>query len=283
MREKPPPLASSPTGRLYLPVITASHGAGASTLAGLLAGVMDDAVVLDVGARVTSPWAEWSTGGEGLAALPPDRPVRRSAIRAAASVLGATGAVLTDRRPWSSPPLHLPVEPAAWYQLGAAGGWASVLVDTGVHLAEDLVTARHTTDHRSLAARWCALPGSVAIFAVDASGSGVRALQLGLQAALADGLPVDRAVVALIGGPRRLPAPVQAARTMLTRHVAAVLHLPHEAQIRAHGLSRPLPPRSGVRTAARDLAVAAAEVAAGLPVAPDPCPLSTTVSVKEAA
>ncbi|QKV97843.1 hypothetical protein HUT19_26895 [Streptomyces sp. NA02950] len=79
------------------------------------------------------------------------------------------------------------------------------------------------------------------------TGSGVQALQTAVKAASAEGLPLHRVIVALTAtGEGRAPASVRAAAAMLEPRVRAVVQVPHDPRIRAHGMrdASRLKPRS---------------------------------------
>jgi hypothetical protein len=214
--------------------------------------------------------------------VPADRPLTVGAVVAAASGCraadGARWEVLTDHQEWSHPPLPLPVDPWAWYQLAALGGWQAVIADTAYPVADELVGSRHA-GREAVTARWCGLPGAVPVLCAAANAGGVQALQGAVMAALAEDLPLRRMVVALVcTASGALPAAVQAAVTMLEPRVAAVLEVPHDPQLRAHGLHDPARLRARTQRAAGELAQAVLEVARTvwgdpLPVAPVPAPL----------
>ncbi|MFE2911408.1 hypothetical protein [Kitasatospora indigofera] len=241
--------------RVITPVFSAVGGSGRSTVAGLLAtglAAMVPSVVLDLAPRLASPWPEWSSApGAGLASIPPHMPLSRRQVHAAAGTnpapAGAGWQVLTDHREWSAPPLAPVDAPAAWHQLAAVGGWQGVVADTAYPMAHDIVAAR-TAGRTGWTAAWCALPCSVPVVCTAATASGMQALQTALTAAAAEGLPVQRMVLALVStGDGRLPAPVRAGETMLRPRVAAVVHVPYDPQIRAFGL------RDATRLGARSL------------------------------
>jgi hypothetical protein len=239
-----PTIALPAQARLVVPVMGSTGGSGRSTTAGLLAFGMasvGSAAVLDTAPHLTSPWPSWTSDpGAGLISIPPTHPTTRRQVLAAASLCrgpdGHSWQVLTDHQEWSSPPLSLPSAPAAWYQLAAAGGWQSVVVDTPHLVAHDIVTAR-CQGHTGLTASYCSLPFAVPVLCAAATGPGVQALQTAVKAASAEGLPLQRMVVALVAiGDGRLPAPVRAAATMLQARVSAIIHVPFEAHIRTHGM-----------------------------------------------
>ncbi|WP_405668968.1 hypothetical protein [Streptomyces sp. NBC_00055] len=275
--------------RLVLPVMAATGGSGRSTVADLLAGAMTAAgsgtVVLDIAPRLSSPWPSWTAGQEagGLAALPPDRPLTRSQVQKAAARRSAgrgTGwQVLTDGRDWHSPPLALPQDPAAWLQLAAIGGWQTAIADTTHPVAHDILDARCARRIGQTRA-WCELPYAVPVLCAAATASGVQALQQAMMALHADGMPLQRTVAVLVAQTDgRLPAVVRAGATMLTSRTAAVVHLPHDPHIRAHGLRTASRLRSRTRQAARSLAQAVLTAAGAtwgmpLPEAPRPAPLA---------
>ncbi|MFD7628053.1 hypothetical protein ACFV7Q_18795 [Streptomyces sp. NPDC059851] len=266
--------------------MAATGGSGRSTVAHLLATAMAplaETVVADLSPRLSSPWPWWTADDAqagGLAALPPDQPLSRADIRSAAAVRQAAAdshwSVLTDARAWHAAPLDLPADPAAWHQLAAAGGWQLLLADTAHPVAHDLLTAR-CTGLPGLTRAWCALPFTVPVLCAQPTAAGIQALQQAVMVLDAEGLPLQRTVVVFsAASDGRLPATAQAAATMLTARAAAVVQLPHDADIRTHGLAAP-PSRIHGRTrqAARELAsavLAAAGEAFGepLPDAPQP-------------
>ncbi|GAA1937427.1 hypothetical protein GCM10009716_49380 [Streptomyces sodiiphilus] len=218
---------------------------------------------------------------EGLPAVPPDRPLsRRHLLDAASAAPGQPHPwhVLTDPQPWSAPPLRLPEDPAAWYQLAAVGGWQTVLVDTGHAAGEDLVLAHHAGQD-SVTARWCALPCAVPVWCSAATSAGVARLLTALSAADAAHLPLRHSIVVLAAtGDGRTPAPVRAAAAMLSSRVAAVVDLPYDPRVRSHGpvpgekLSRRLS-HSGDGLAAAVLAAAHARFGNPVPAAAQPAPI----------
>ncbi|MBW5484285.1 hypothetical protein [Streptomyces bambusae] len=268
--------------RLVVPVMAATGGSGRSTLACLLAAELAEAggtVVLDLAVRSLSPWPAWApSGGGGLAALPPHLPHSRAQIRTAAARRGPVD-VLTDGRAWHAPPLCLPVDPAAWYQLGAAGGWQLVVADTAYPVTHDLLTARCAAG-RGLTGVWCELPFAVPVLCAAATAEGVRALQQAVAAMAAAGLPLRRTVAVLVAVDRgRDPAAVRSAADALADRLYDVQALPHDPHIRARGLAEVIRPRSRTRRAAARIAEAVLEAARAtwgeeLPAAPLPAPVA---------
>ncbi|MEV0780526.1 hypothetical protein [Streptomyces sp. NPDC050428] len=274
--------------RLVVPVMAATGGSGRSAVASLLANALADSgttVVLDTGPRMSSPWPVWSAGlgSDGLSALPPDRPLSRGRVHRAAAVRPSTVGrrpwqVLTDSREWHAPPLGLPSAPAAWYQLGAVGGWQSVIADTHHPVSHDILTAR-CTGRAGHTSGWCGLPYAVPVLCAAATSDGVQALQQSVMALHSEGLPLERTVVVLVAtADSRTPAVVRAARTMLAPRTAAMVGLPHDPHIRAHGLKSLAPLHSrthqaGARLAAAVLTAAYAAWGDPLPQAPRPAPL----------
>ncbi|WP_328928175.1 hypothetical protein OG429_28995 [Streptomyces sp. NBC_00190] len=265
-----------------MPVLAPSGGAGRSTLSCLLAGALagtGETVVLDTAARLTSPWPAWTSDrvGGGLAALPPSAPLSRETVRASCMPLRGPVAdfeVLTDGREWSAPPLDLPSDPAAWYQLAAIGGWRTAVVDTAYPITHDLLTAR-CADVPGLTRTWTALPYAVPVLCAAATAEGVQSVQQAVMVMSAEGLPLHRAVAVLVAtGDGRLPAVVRAAATMLSGRTAAVVHLPYDAGVRASGL-RSGRVHSRTRQAAAQVAaavLAAAHQSWGDPLPPAPQP-----------
>ncbi|MFJ5645865.1 hypothetical protein [Streptomyces sp. NPDC093223] len=178
--------------------------------------------------------------------------------------------VVTDHREWHQGDLALPSDPRAWYQLGAVGGWQVVVADTPRTVAHDIVTAR-TTGRAGQTAAWCSLPFAVPVLCTLATGTGVAALQTAVKAASAEGLPLHRAVVALtVIGEGRLPPLVRAAATMLQSQVSAVVTVPFDPHIRAHGLAQA--ERLGRRTAETGASLATAVLSAAHRAWGDPLP-----------
>lgn len=273
--------------RLVIPVLGSAGGSGRSTTAGLLAAAFSSfgpSVVLDTAPRLASPWPHWcAEPGAGLLSVPPDRPATRQQIQQAASRCrtpeGHIWQVLTDHQSWGSAPLALPTDPAAWHQLAAGGGWQSVVADTPHAMAQDIIAAR-CAGRSGQTSSWCSLPFAVPVLSAAATGPGVQALQVAVKAAVAEGLPLGRSVVALTStGEGRPPAPVRAAATMLQSHAFAVVSVPYDPHIRTHGMSDSHRVRPKTLAAGHDLAravLASAHAAWGdpLPAAPVPAPLS---------
>ncbi|MFD9631953.1 hypothetical protein [Streptomyces violascens] len=286
----PSPVMAQGT-RLVVPVLSAVGGSGRSIVANLLACALAPAgatVVLDTAPRLSSPWPAWASGAPsgGLAALPADQPLSPAQVRQAASwqpgLDGSSWQVLTDGRDWHTPPLDLPDEPAAWHQLSAIGGWQAVVADTAHPMAHDVLAAR-CAGRQGQTRGWCELPYAIPVLCAAATAAGIQALQQAVMTLHAEGLPLQRAVVALVATTDgRTPAVVRAGATMLGPRTAAVVHLPYDPGIRAHGLGSLSRLRPRTRQAAGQLAAAvhaAARAAWGdpLPHAPRPAPLSVPV------
>lgn len=196
---------------------------------------------MDLGPRLTSPWPGWcSQPGTGLASIPADRPLRRSTVVGAAARFGSGQGsewhALTDHQDWTAPPLDLPSDPTAWYQLAAIGGWRTVVADTNHPLTHDVVSARCAGGGGTTAA-WCSLPYAVPVLCGSATGTGVQALQQAVHALEAEGLPLQRLLIALTNqADGRQPSVVKAAATMLAPRVAAVVPIPYDPVLRASGL-----------------------------------------------
>ncbi len=236
--------------RLMLPVFAACGGAGRTTVCGLLASCFAElgaTVVLDTSVPLASPWRRWTAeaGGAGLESLPPTQPLTPERVRAAASTLGAGGTtppwqVLTDRRGWNGQALSLPPEPAAWMRLVQGGGWQVALADTAVPLADNLMTS-HWAGTPSLLSGWLADPAAVALLCTGSSRDQVEATAVALAAMETSRLPLHRVVLVVSDlAASGVPRQVKAALTMLEHKVAAVLRLPYEDRLRAHG---PLDPQ----------------------------------------
>ncbi|MGW3498498.1 hypothetical protein [Streptomyces sp. NPDC001020] len=270
--------------------MAATGGSGRTTIASLLAAGLAAAgttVVLDLAPRLSSPWparlAEQSVGG--LAALPPDQPLARSAVQQACAVNIVANDVrwhvLSDGREWHTQPLGLPESPAAWYQLAAIGGWQAVIADTVHPLAHDILAAR-CAGELGQTRGWYELPYAIPVLCATATADGIQALQQAVMALHAEGLPLNRTVVVLVAtSDGRPPAAVRAGATMLTARTAAVVHLPYDPNIRAHGLGtarlRPRTRQAAAQLTGAVLAAAHTTWGQPLPDAPQPAPLSPAV------
>ncbi|GGV45327.1 hypothetical protein GCM10010293_53290 [Streptomyces griseoflavus] len=291
-RKRPDAVSALPAGtRLVVPVMAATGGSGRTTVASLLgAGLAasGSTVVLDLAPRLSSPWparlAEQQAGG--LAVLPSDQPLTRSALRrACAADVGAGGStwhILSDGREWHTQPLALPDNPAAWYQLAAIGGWQVVVGDTVHPLAHDLLSSR-CAGQAGRTRGWYDLPYAVPVLCAAASAQGVRSLQQAVMALHAEGLPLHRTVVALIStGEGRPPVAVRAGATMLTSRTAAVVQVPYDPHIRAHSLAvarlRPRTRQAAAQLTGAVLAAAHAAWGHPLPNAPQPAPVIPAVT-----
>ncbi|MEW2166952.1 hypothetical protein AB0912_28700 [Streptomyces sp. NPDC007084] len=273
--------------------MSATGGSGRSTVAGLLADGMSQAgsvVVVDLAPRLSSPWPRIAAGqnADGLAGLPPDQPQSRGQVRRACATSSAGEGhpewhLLTDLREWHSGPLRLPEEAAPWYQLASVGGWQTIIADTRHTVAHDIVRARYT-EGRGATREWYELPCSIGLLTAAATAGGVHGLQQAVRAFQSDGLPLDRTVIALVSvGDGRMPPSVKAAATMLEGHGSAVVHVPYDPVIRAHGLAQRSRLRARTREAARHLALAVTDTAHAawgdpLPEAPMPAPLSLSAT-----
>lgn len=202
---------------------------------------MGATAVLDMAPRLASPWPAWSAEpGTGLLSLPRTgrSPAARSTRRRPAFRFPAAahGTCSPITRSGITHPSLSPKDPAAWYQLAAIGGWQAVIADTVHPVAHEVLTAR-CAGSACLTARWCQLPFSVPVLCAAETGSGVRALQTAVKAASAEGLPLHRMIVVLTAiGEGRSPASVKAAAAMLAPRVGAVIQVPYDPRIRAHGM-----------------------------------------------
>ncbi|MFJ6773073.1 hypothetical protein ACIQOV_19300 [Kitasatospora sp. NPDC091257] len=223
--------------RLVVPVLGAAAGSGRSTVALLAAAGLArlaSTVVLDSASTASSPWRRWPlAGGAGLASVPVDRPLSTGQVRSAASsCLDGRVQVLTDRRPWSEPPLALPSAPSAWPALAGAGGWQVSVVDTALTVADDLGDA----GVHSRTAQWMLLEGAVPVICSPTSREGLEAAAVAIAAAEAASLPLQRCVLVLVGMAGGMPRQCRAVATMLAPQVGAVVRVPHCPAWRAHAL-----------------------------------------------
>ncbi|MFC8874183.1 hypothetical protein [Streptomyces ardesiacus] len=281
------------SARLAVPVMAATGGSGRTTVARLLGTGLascGSTVVLDLAPRLSSPWPALLAGQQagGVAVLPPDRPLTRSAVQQACvvqrthavGVEAGSGAwhLLSDGQDWHARPLDLPENPAAWYQLAAIGGWQAVVADTVHPLAHDLLAAR-CAGKTGRTRGWYDLPFSVPVLCAAATAQGMRSLQQAVMVLHAEGLPLRRTVVALVAtGAGRPPVAVRAGAAMLTSRTAAVVQVPHDPHVHAHSLaaarlhSRTL--QAGDRLAGAVLDAAHAAWGRPLPDAPHPAPIT---------
>ncbi|WP_416970318.1 hypothetical protein [Streptomyces sp. 4F14] len=270
--------------RLLVPVLAATGGSGRTTVAHLLAkglaGVADT-VLLDLAPRLASSWPPHLAPRRttGLAALPPDQPLTRTAVRHACAVEDTGPHILSDTRAWHAPPLlDLPQLPTAWYQLAAIGGWQAVVADTPHPLSHDLLTARHTGT-RALTRDWYELPYAIPVLCAPATADGIHALIQATKTLDAEALPLARTVIALAGTTDgRLPSSLRTALATATDRTAGLVHIPHDPRIRTQGqaAAHPRPRLRHASTRLTDAVLNAAHRVWGrpLPLAPQPAPIT---------
>jgi hypothetical protein len=215
-------------GRVLVPVLAGTGGAGRSTVAALLAqrfaATLGSTVVLDTGHPNGSPWRNWLTAPPTV--LPPGEPAR---LRAPDTV---TVRVLTDTRP--RPALRQPARPdvAAWACHPGLAGHRAVLVDTDT----PLLTALTDSDGPAGPAGWLCRPGATPVLCAPASTRGVEDAQSLVTLLERLGLPAHRVTVAVIGvASGRVPRRVLAGLSLLEPRVAATVRVPHDPWVRATG------------------------------------------------
>lgn len=230
--------------RLLVPVLAAGGGQGRSTVAALLAAefarATSTSIIFDTVPRALSPWHGWvSRQGGGLESIPPDRPLTAQQTLDAASTCTAgdtSWQVLTSHQPWGSAPLRLPDEPAAWNQLANIGGWATVTVDTGYSVLEDLDYARFT-GAPSRTAGW--MTARSVVLCVDQSAQSVERAQAVIDLAESDSLPVNRIILVVTArSARGEPRAASAGLTMLAPRVHAIVRMPYDQAINAFGIKK---------------------------------------------
>jgi hypothetical protein len=215
-------------GRVLVPVLAGTGGAGRSSLCALLAqrlaATLGTAVVLDTGHPNGSPWRNWLTAPATV--LPPGEP---ASLRAPDTV---TVRVLTDTRP--RPTLRQPARPdvAAWAGHPGLAGHPAGLVDTDTAL----LTALADSDCPACPAGWLCQPGATPVLCLPASTRGVEDAQSLVTLLERLGLPAHRVTVAVIAvASGRVPRRVLAGLSLLEPRVAAVVRVPHDPWIRATG------------------------------------------------
>jgi hypothetical protein len=222
-----PPDGGKP-GRVLVPVLAGTGGAGRSSLAALLAqrlaATQGTTVVLDTGHPNGSPWRNWLTAP--ATAVPPGEPAR---LRAPDTV---TVRVLTDIRPRPTlrPPPRLDI--AAWAGHPGLAGHQSVVVDTDT----PLLSALADSDCPAGPAGWLCRPGATPVLCVPASVRGVEDAQSLVTLLERLGLPAHRVTVAVVAvAAGRVPRRVLAGLTLLQPRVAATIRVPHDPWVRATG------------------------------------------------
>ena len=230
--------APVPGRRVWVPVLSAVHAAGRSTLAALLAaelGARARTLVLDTAPRTGSPWSAWiGRPGTGSAALPDRNPLPAD-VHAAVSRLPDRGdgvAVLTDVRPLDSAPL--PPKPiAVWLERSAATTHLVVLADTADALLPPLVAAANgPVSGTATGLDWLAVDRAVPVLCVPATARGLDDALAAVTLVERLDLDAGRLVVALAAlAHRDLPRRVLAALTLLEARVAAVVHLGYDRRI----------------------------------------------------
>jgi hypothetical protein len=155
-----------------------------------------------------------------------------------------------------------------------------VVADTVHPLAHDILAAR-CAGVLGQTRGWYELPYAVPVLCAAGTADGMHALQQAVMALHAEGLPLGRSVAVLVAtGDGRPPAAVRAGATMLGARTAAVVQMPYDPALRAHGLNAPSSRlRSRTRQAAELLVRAVADAARSawgdpLPDAPQPAPLT---------
>jgi len=244
-----PVLIATPLeGRLLVPVLAASAGAGRSTTTALLAqAVVDQRVlVVDAAERVSSLWAEWvEHPGLGIAGLDESIPGGIYAHLTRLTAANDRLDVLTDVRHPLDPPG--PTRNAGdWHRIAALTSHPVVIADTRDELLPLLVRWSHCVGDVT-ALLWLSSTASRPLLCVPSSGRGIdEALET---VTLLEELHLSphRLTCAVVGlSASDLPRWVRAGLTLLEPRVAGIVRLPHSRRLVAG--ERPLLGQADSRT-----------------------------------
>ncbi len=215
-------------------VLSPSGGAGASTLACLLADYaqrLSLTLVLDQGARIMSPWPGWAARpGDGISGLASVEP---RALTAATSRLFPDSTrveLLTDTRVRDAEPKA--PHPLAWWEaVLATTSHRQVVVDTGAAALPTLLRDRHGDEPSDLL-RMLTDPRCVPVLVVPVSARGLddALMAVTLLDQLTSGTQ-DLTVAVVAVSCATLPRSVRARLTLLMDRVGAVIHVPHERRL----------------------------------------------------
>ncbi|HEY6737656.1 MAG TPA: hypothetical protein VI076_02315 [Actinopolymorphaceae bacterium] len=251
--------------RALVPVFGVQGGGGRSTLVGLLARVLAPSVrtlVLDTAPRSASPWADWlgvgtrigEQGGlPGLASsgLATDRaalseaaarlpvPLRRGEQVTATEPGEEAGFdVLADTRPWTRPPVAAPEQPDWYARILESGNWSTGVIDLFGPAVVAHLEARNAS-RPSTFDLWFARQDAVPVLVGTSSAAGPARLERLLGMLDTDGVPAERAVVAIVdvtGGdrPKWLPSELE----KLARRVGLLVQVPFDKTIHNDELTR---------------------------------------------
>lgn len=267
--------------RALVPVFGVQGGAARSTTAGLLAqafGPSVRTVVLDTAARSSSPWPDWlgvgtklgeKSGFPGLVASSglPDRAAlleakaRRSVTlrRGEAAVELEPGEdpgydVLADLRPWTRPPADVPEDPRWYARLLANGGWSVGIVDHSFPAAVAHIRAR-SESRQSLLDGWFQRQDAVPLLVGTSAAAGPSRLRRLTSVLDTDGLPAERAAVAIVDvtgedRPKWLAGELEA----LQQRVGCLVQIPFDKAIHNDELTYPDAVAGSTLSAVRKLA-----------------------------
>lgn len=267
--------------RALVPVFAVQGGAARSTLTGLLAQVFGPAVrtvVLDTAARSCSPWPDWvgvgtklgeKSGFPGLAAQPgtPDRAAlleakaRRAVTlrRGEAAVQLEPGEdpgydVLADLRPWTRPPVDVPEDPRWYARVLTNGDWSVGIVDHSFPAAVAHIRAR-SESRQSLLDAWFQRQDAVPLLVGTSAAAGPSRLRRLTSILDTDGLPAERAAVAIVDvtGEDR-PKWLNGELDALRQRVGTLVQIPFDKAIHNDELTYPDAVGGATLTAVRKLA-----------------------------
>lgn len=241
--------------RLVVPVVSATGGAGRSTVAEGLSRALTDQVgavaVADCSPRGLSPWRARVAEpcGGGLAALGTawDRIDDGTARLLAGAVSYLAGDelvhVYTDTAPAAGGEpggrrlLAFPPEPRAWQTLLAT--YRGIVVDTPAGVTTDVLyaTGRGRTPYLP---KWfeCGAD-AVAVLTTTADARAAAAALEAVTALEGLSLPTERLVVAVVNlAPGGVPRRVRSRLALLEGRVGAVVELPYDPALRAEGVAQ---------------------------------------------
>lgn len=240
---------------LALPVFSGAGGVGRSTVAALIAALLErytvpadreggGVVLCDTSVRGLSPWPCWvdvaaPLGTTQVLHAPFPRPVRAHETHAASifqAMPGRSVLVMTDTGLGAARGSTVIGTPEAWFQV--ARGTRAIVLDGDAY--EGVRLNRHAArpDRPSLSSRWLSVPRlrAALVWVTDPTPAGYRRTHAAVEAAMVAGLDLRRVTVAVNHG--RISAASAAppsARSGFARRVGAVVDLHLAAALGATG------------------------------------------------